>query len=280
MRLDSVIEHAKLRWLVTEQEKVAWVRKLTPSFSAERLPHVVAGKAPRRRLWLLHDDVLIGLDESHEPTFVYVVTNPVEEDWRRVVARYGDLFAALPRWTFRACFPPEFSAGMGRFHILFREELAEPLSPGTLDDLRWHFEQLRSRAGRRTQREDERFQQGQVSMLVSARFRLLYERWLADGEAAFEVASSHAVVEQLGNQTGSINCVRLPVSYRHLSPLVSHNRTAATGVESGVEQGDGERDETSARAQPPSGDCDLSNSAECARDWQRLVDAQKQLMAQ
>lgn len=97
--------------------------------------------------------------------------------WRRVIARHGDLLVALPRWTFRACFPPEFTAGMSRFHILLREELAEPLSPSTLSDLRWHFEQLRSPRVRRTEREEERFQRGQVSMIVNPRFRVLYERW-------------------------------------------------------------------------------------------------------
>lgn len=280
MRLDGVVSQAKVRWLVTEAEKVAYVRKLVPSFPSERLPHIIVGAGARRRPRLFPDGVLMGVGESQEPAFVYVVTSPVEEDWRHIVSRYGDLLGALPRWVFRACFPPDQKGRMSRFHILFREELAEPLSPRTLDDLRWHFEQLRGGVGPRTPREENRFQDGQVQLLVNPRFRVLHQQWLIDGEAAFDVASSHAVVEHLGNGTGQVNCVLLPVSYRHVSPLVSPRPYTAQEGRGGGQAGATTGEEHSARPQPPLDDYDRSDPAGCARDWQRLVEADKALSAQ
>jgi hypothetical protein len=221
----------------------------------------------------------MGVGESQEPTFVYVVTSPVEEDWRRIIGRYGDLLGALPCWVFRACFPPEQKTRMSRFHIVFREELAEPLSPRAIDELRWHFHQLRGGAGLRTPREEERFQSGQVQLLVNPRFRVLHERWLMDGEAAFDVASSHAVVEHLGSETGKFNCVLLPVSYRYVSPLASTRPYAAGEGRGGgrAEATKGEGDP--ARPRPPLDEYDPSDPAGCARDWHRLVDSDNALRA-
>ena len=236
MRLDSVMVNPHLRWLVTEGEKVAFVRRIAPSFPLARLPHTRVGAGLRARLKLFPDDVLVGVDEAQRPWFVYPATSPVEEDWRVVISRHGDLLAALPHWTFRAAVPPELKPRMGRLRLVFRNELAEPLSASTLAELRWHFEQLRSGAGTRTRREEDRFQRGQSQLMVTSRFRVLHQRWLADGEAAFDVASSHAIVEHLGNQTGEEQCFLLPVSYRHLSPLVSLYQTSLAGVEEGVTQ--------------------------------------------
>jgi hypothetical protein len=180
----------------------------------------------------------MGGDQAQRPWFVYVVTSPVEEDWREVFSRHGELLAALPQWTFRASIPPELKTQMARIHLVFRNELAEPLSASTVADLKWHFEQLRSRAGKRTRREEDRFQQGQVQLMVTPRFRVLHRRWLAEGDAAFDVPSSPAIVEHLGNYTAQEQCFRLPVSYRHLSPLVNLDQKQGVGVEDGVTQGD------------------------------------------
>jgi hypothetical protein len=233
MLLDGVIAHAELRWLMSDDEKLAFIREIAPTLTPARLPHMAIG-AGARRLRLFFDGALMGVDEMRNPTFVYVVRSPVQDDWRRVVARDGDLLGALPRWTFRACFPPDCEATMGHFHVIFREELAEPLAPRTLEELRWYFGQLRG-AGPRLARDEERFQRGQVQLLLTPRLRVLYERWVRMGEAAFEMASSHRITEQLANGTGRVNCVGLPVSYRHLLP-VNRDHTLRKGVEQGIEQ--------------------------------------------
>ena len=54
------------------------------------------------------------------------------------------------------------------------------------------------------------------------------------------------------------------------------DRIPREGVEEGVEQ----REHTSAPPQPPIADYDPHDPSGCARDWQRLVDAQKALLSQ
>jgi hypothetical protein len=278
--LDGVIEHRDLRWLITDREKLAFIRTIAPTFASERLPHIVVGKGDRRRLRLFPDTVLIGVDESRRPVFVYVVTTPGQDDWRRVLARYGDVLGVLPRWTFRAVFPKGYRPTQGRFHILLREELAEPLSARTVDDLRWHFQQLRGPRILETRADQDRFQRGQFSMLTNPRFRVLYERWLMDGDAAFSTVTSMQIVDRLASFDGQVSAVELPVSYRHLSPLVDRDRTPREGVEDGVEQGATDGEVASARAQPPLADDDERASGACRRDGRCLTDAQKVYVAQ
>jgi hypothetical protein len=71
------------------------------------------------------------------------------------------------------------------------------------------------------------------------RFTLLYRRWLKQGNAAFEAVSSPVFAEALANGTGRVDCLVLPHTYRHLSPLVSHSRAAPPGIETvGQDLGD------------------------------------------
>jgi len=41
MVLDAVVEHGNLRWLISDREKLAFLRTIVPSFPSERLPHVI-----------------------------------------------------------------------------------------------------------------------------------------------------------------------------------------------------------------------------------------------
>lgn len=280
IRLDAVLHHAHLRWLITDADKVRFVARVAPSFPRERLPHVAVGIGARRRLRMFPDDVLIGVDATNAPLFVCVVTTPYEEELVGVFQRHGDLLGALPRWTFRLMFPPHLAIGMGRYQVAFRGAIAEPYSSRIVDEMRWYFEQLKLASATRRYPEDEpRFREDQYAF-ATPRCRALYRRWLTDGEAAFDVASSHAIVEHLGNETGHVECERLPVSYRHLSPVVSPGRSTPAGVEEGVEQGAEEGEQTSARPQPSVADNDETTAARCAHDWQRLVDARKPLSLQ
>jgi hypothetical protein len=282
IRLDGVIASPTVRWLVSEDEKVRVVKELAVSLPDGRLPHLLVGVGARRRLRLFPDDVLMGIEEGRGLVFVYVAINPVEDEWRAAIQRYGDLLAALPRWTWRACFPPPVGRAPVRFHLLFGEELAGPLSSAELRELRWYFEQLRG-TETRVNRVAERFQQAHVVTFAAPHFRVLYRRWLVDGDAALEVVSSRRIVEHFDQGTGQVHCIPLRVSHRHLSPLVSLvslDRTPLRGVEAGVEQGDREGDNAPARPQPPSVDLDEHDPAGCVRDWQRLVDARKPQLSQ
>ncbi len=95
MRLDALLAQPQVQWLVSEVEKIAYLRSLLPDFPIERLPHVGSRTGVRPRFRLFPSDVLVGIGESR-PTFAYVVTTADEEDWGRVITRHGELLAALP----------------------------------------------------------------------------------------------------------------------------------------------------------------------------------------
>ena len=67
---------------------------------------------------------------------------------------------------------------------------------------------------------------------------LLYRRWLKHGDAVFEALSSPVITEALNAAMGRVECVVLPHTYRHLSPLVSDVRRAPQRVEKGATRGD------------------------------------------
>jgi hypothetical protein len=265
MRLDSVLCYPELRWLATECEKVEFFTAAVPALATERLPHLTLGAGAKRRVRLFPDDLPIGLDETDRPVFLYLVTSPFDDDFRAVLQRYGDLLEALPRWTVRPLFPRQIAGAMGAFQVAFRDELATPLSPATIDELRWYFEQLRLAATSRRLASDPRVRRTQ-HVFAAPRFRVLYRRWLTDGEAAFDVVSSHAIIEALADETGCVDSRVLLIPYRHLSPLANRVRFAREGVEEGA----GEGDTWSTRPQPPLADPEEDVATRCARDWYRL----------
>ena len=198
--------------------------------------------------------------------FLYLVTRPFDDDFRAVLQRYGDLLGALPRWTVRLLFPRQLGGGMGAYQVAFRDELATPLSPTILDELRWYFAQLRLAVTNRTRLPaDARFRRDQRAF-TAPRFRVLYQRWLTDGEAAFDVVTSRAIVEALADETGRVENEVLLIPYRHLSPLANRVRSVPQGVEEGAARGDAR----SAHPQPPPLDSTEDISG-CARDWYRLI---------
>jgi hypothetical protein len=68
-------------------------------------------------------------------------------------------------------------------------------------------------------------------------YRVLYHRWLADGDTALDVVGSSAIAEKLERVAGRLECVVLPHSYRHLTPVVSR-RSTSHGAEDRAPRGD------------------------------------------
>lgn len=275
MRLDGLLSHPELDWLATEREKVDLFTATVPSLPSERLPHVTVITKTERRVRLFPDDLPIGLDATGRVVFLYLVKSPFDEDFRAVLQRYGDLLRALPRWTLRMLFPRPAATLAGRYQVVFRDELATPLSPSTIDELRWYFEQVKCAAASRMRLPvDARVRHAQEAF-EAPRFRVLYRRWLTDGEAAFDVVSADEIIQALAKETGRVEGIVLRTAYRHLSPVAHHVRSTPEGVEEaseGVEEGAGEGDRWSARPQPLDR-MSLDDPVGCARDWRRLVAA-------
>src|SRR5262249_23561983 len=75
---------------------------------------------------------------------------------------------------------------------------------------------------------DERFWRASRAF-DTPRCRLLYRRWLSDGDTAFELISSPAIAEALQRGTGRIESQVLRPSYRHLIPLVAPASSSVGG---------------------------------------------------
>jgi hypothetical protein len=219
MLLDAVISHPDLAWLSTASDKVAFFAAGS-SCPPEQLSHKsVFASFP------------IGVNTSGRPVLVFVVTTWNSDDLRAFLQRHGDLLAALPGWTIRLVLPTHFEGVKSRFEDIVRDELASPMSPRSFEELRWYFEQRR-RATPGGNDDADRFRRA-ARAFAGTRWRLLYRRWLTDGDSALDVVTSPAIRDALTRGDGAIESEVLPHSYRHLSPLASLVRARLKGVEKG-----------------------------------------------
>jgi hypothetical protein len=196
---------------------------------------------------LFPDRLPIGVETSQRVVFLYLVTRPIEDDFRAFLQRHGDLLRALPGWTLRLLVQPHAATARTGFEEAAREELTVCFRPAVIDNLMWYFRERQLPPEDRLSLSDlEHFWTAREAF-DTPRCRVLYRRWLADSDTALDVVSSPAIAEALARGTGRIESQVLEVPYRHLSPLVNHVRSSSTGVEEGEERGE----PTSARSQPP-----------------------------
>jgi hypothetical protein len=88
-------------------------------------------------------------------------------------------------------------------------------------ELGWYFEQCRlATKNRSTLPSDARFRRIQPAFDAPC-YRILYRRWLADGDAVLDVVGSGAIGEMLECGAGRLEWVVPPHSHRHLTPLVN-----------------------------------------------------------
>jgi hypothetical protein len=261
MVLDAILMSSELTWLGTDEEKVAFFALMAPSLARERLPHVTVGTGPAARLRFFPEQLPIGVETTGRVVFVYLVTTPVAHV-RGFVQRHMELLRALPGWTLRLLFPQPLPALAASLAALVRDELTTRLSPDTLAELKWYFDQCRGTSdhlGRA--RVDERFWLARGAF-STPRYSELYRRWLTDGDDVFEGVSSTSVAEALARGTARIETRVLPRSYRHLSPLAAVRHSSPEGVEEG--------DRAVAQPQPPPPNS-VTVADELTRDWYRLV---------
>jgi hypothetical protein len=226
MMLDGMLTSPSTAWLATALEKAHGLTALCPSIPADALPHVTIGNGPSRAVRLFPDRLPVGIDAAGRLVLLYLVASVVTDDVRAFLQRHGDLLRAVPEWTVRLLFYKRVGALGAPFHEAFRTELASPLSPTVLGELRWYFEQCRLAAEKRARvPSDARFRRIQEAF-DAPRYRVLYRRWLEDGDTALNVVESGAIAEKLERGAGRLEYVVLSHSYRHLTPLVSPRSTS------------------------------------------------------
>ena len=175
--------------------------------------------------------------------FIFVVSTSNTDDLRPSVQRHADLLGSLPGWTIRLVLPPHFQGIKSLFEGMVRDELASPLSATTLAELRWYFEQRRDWRSARDLADANRFRRIERAF-AGTRWRLLYRRWLADGDAVFDIATSPTIRDAFARGDGMIESEVLPP---FLSPPFTTRQPrpcACPGVE--------EEDRAAGSPQPPS----------------------------
>jgi hypothetical protein len=218
MLLDDALANTELTWLVTEAEKLAHFGHLS-SCSADVWPRTLVRRGTAEIPHYFPDKLPIGIAGDGRTVLVYLFTQSGDASLRRFLHRHGPLLRALPAWTLRILLPKELAEAAGSCQKAVRTELANPLRPAVVDELRWYFEQLKDASAiERRSMPDARFERAHRAF-AAPKFGLLYRAWLNDGEVALEGAASNAIGDALGGGDGRLDCVVLKPSYGHLSNL-------------------------------------------------------------
>ena len=149
------------------------------------------------------------------------------------------------------CFHARSTASTTPIRAVIREELESPLQPATIRELQWYFEHRDQATREPVHPQTQGFLNVGAKVFGTPRFTEMYRRWLKHGNAVFEGPSSPLIAEALSTGQGRVECLVLPHTYRHLSPLVDQLGCEDPRVEKGVEKGATRGDTASARPQPP-----------------------------
>ena len=128
MALDAIVEDPDLVWPATAEEKAAHLTTLT-RIDPTTLPHVTVGEGDARTIRYFPDRLPIGIDPNGFGVLVYVITDPVLDEFRVFLERHASVVRALPAWTLRIVAPPHFP-GVGRLaKQVVWNQLLTPLGP-------------------------------------------------------------------------------------------------------------------------------------------------------
>lgn len=274
--LDGILASPEVVWLASADEKAHHLATLWPAAGTEVLPHVTLGNGDSRRVRLFPDRLPIGIDQTGRVVLLYLVTAVVNDEFSGFLQRHADLLRVVSGWTLRLLFFKALGECGAAFGQAVHDELASPLSAAEIAELTSYFGQVREAAIRRTWLPSDARLRRLHEAFDTARYRVLYRRWLSDGDAALEVVSSDVIKAAMERGAGRVECVSIPHSYGHLSPLAGLVRRSPPTVcldrlpSAGVEKGERRGEQAPARPQPPPL-ATLTIAEELARDWYRLT---------
>ena len=169
----------------------------------------------------------IGIDPSGRAVVLYLATVPWTDEFRTFLQGHATFLRVVAAWTLRLVFPRPLDRVYAAYQTVIRDELETPLHRATISELKWYFEHRQKDIGNPVHAMTQGFLDRAAQVFGTPRFTLLYRRWLKHGDAAFEAVSSPVLAEALTSGTARVECLVLPHTYRHLSPLVSHVRARA-----------------------------------------------------
>lgn len=227
--LDHLLVHPSLLWLATEREKVDHIQQTTPLRLAE-LPHVTSTGTPGSITRYFPDRLPIGVSpDGRRLVLVYVAWQSVPVDFRGFLFRHAEVLRALPEWDVEVVALTTGDAVRHAYEDAFRDEVAEPLSLSTIDELAWYFDQLR----RTPPRDRARWREAR-RRFGSARFRVLYRAWQTGGDPVLHATSSRVLSEAVSRGRGRFRYFETGHRYRHLTPLLDRTRAPDGGYRGGT----------------------------------------------
>jgi len=215
MMLDAVLADRDRSWLATERDKVAHFT-LRLGIRQADLPARRYEGEDSETIRYFPDKLPIGVDaDSRTHVFLFLVTQQRPTDFRAFLERHAELWRGLPAWTIRLLVPQKKTDDVPLYQEAFHQQLASPLRPSVLEDLRWYF-RARSSPPRGP---DERFDEAAYAF-GAPRFRALYQAFLERGEPVLDATLSPTLADAVARKTGLLECHVLPHRYLHLSSLV------------------------------------------------------------
>jgi hypothetical protein len=215
MVLDAVLADRDRVWLATESDKLAHftVHHRIPRHD---LPSLTYRTEDAETIRYFPDKLPIAIEtEDRGHLFLYLITRLAPVDFRAFLERHVELLRALPAWTVRLVVPRHLAAALPAYHAAFREHVAMPLRPHTVEELRWYFRARQTRPANAAQRFDE------ASRAFSApRFHVLYRMWRERGDQVLDGTLSPVLGDATDRRTGRMEHIVLPTNYLHLAPLV------------------------------------------------------------
>jgi hypothetical protein len=251
MLLDAVLTTPHLEWLTTGSEKGAYLARLN-AFAGVVTASETPGDATPRTLPQLTATFPIGLERDGRAVLLYLGSEPWTDGFRSFLQAHAALLRVAPTWTLRLVFPRPLDRVYDAYQTVVREELESPLHPATISELKWYFEHRRHAVEGPVHAMTRGFLEKGAQLFGTPRFTQMYRRWLKHGDAVFEAPSSPAIAEALNTGRGRVECLVLPHTYRHLSPLVNDERATVGDVEDGVEKRARLGERGSTRPQPRS----------------------------
>jgi hypothetical protein len=181
---------------------------------------------------LFKDKHPVGIDHDGRFVQLYVATEAYSNRFVAFLQRQQNLLRSVPAWTFRIVVP-SWPVGLDKAYLkMANTELSDVLSPKRIDQLRTYFEQRRGAQTEVARPRSAEFDRARRAF-GGERFEVLYRRWLTEGDAVLEAASSPDLGRALKGGTGRIESLVLPHQYRHLSLLVALEDQRTTGAEKG-----------------------------------------------
>ena len=237
MRLDAALISPDLEWLTTRSEKVAHLVSTTASDSrAARVdvPFEESANSANE----LPGTFPIGVDSIGRTVLLYLATKPCTDDFRTFLVGHTLLLSVMSTWTLRLVFPQSLRRTVEAYQTVACEELESRLQADTIRELQHYFFHRRRGTDLTAIPETLRAILTRYSGIYGGpRFTHLYRRWLTDENAALTPISP-VIPEALASRRAQIECVVLPHTYDHLSPLVSRRRARRRGRQQGEERGD------------------------------------------